>query len=100
MNSQACSLLRPIRGGARAALRRGPRGWPPGMRVQPLLEDEALVLGARYDKLDYQPTTGPRYQDKTGTVQDIVAAVLYLTDSAYVSGTIMAVDGGAAAGVW
>lgn len=25
MNSQACSLLRPIRGGARAALRRGPR---------------------------------------------------------------------------
>ena len=37
---------------------------------------------------------------KTGTVQDIVAAVLYLTDSAYVSGTIMAVDGGAAAGVW
>ena len=27
-------------------LRRGPRGWPPGMRVQPFLEDEALVLGA------------------------------------------------------
>lgn len=37
---------------------------------------------------------------KTGSVEDIVAAVLYLTDSAYVSGTIMAVDGGAAAGTW
>jgi len=30
-----------------------------------------LVLGARFDKLDYQPTIGPRYQDKTGTVQDV-----------------------------
>ncbi|MDR6155740.1 DNA-binding transcriptional LysR family regulator [Acidovorax delafieldii] len=28
------------------ALRRGPRGWPPGMQVQPFLEDEALVVGA------------------------------------------------------
>lgn len=34
-------------------------------------EQTTLVLGARYDKLDYQPTTGPRYQDKTGTVQDV-----------------------------
>lgn len=28
------------------ALRRGPRGWPQGMRVHPFLEDEALVVGA------------------------------------------------------
>ncbi|CAI3806335.1 SDR family NAD(P)-dependent oxidoreductase [Rheinheimera sp. MM224] len=37
---------------------------------------------------------------RVGSVQDVVAAVLYLTESSYVSGTIMAVDGGAAAGVW
>lgn len=35
-----------------------------------------LVLGARYDKLDYQPTTGPRYQDQTDTVQDVDFAAL------------------------
>ena len=28
------------------ALRRGPRGWPPGMQVHPFLEDEALVVGS------------------------------------------------------
>lgn len=35
-----------------------------------------LVLGARYDKLDYQPTLGPRYQDPTGTVQAVDFAAL------------------------
>jgi hemoglobin/transferrin/lactoferrin receptor protein len=39
-------------------------------------EQTTLVLGVRYDKLDYQPTTGPRYQDKTGTVQDVDFAAL------------------------
>jgi NAD(P)-dependent dehydrogenase (short-subunit alcohol dehydrogenase family) len=37
---------------------------------------------------------------KTGTTDDIVRAILYLTDSAYVSGTVMAVDGGSTAGTW
>lgn len=37
---------------------------------------------------------------KTGTVQDVVNAVLYLTDSEFVSGTVMAVDGGSTAGIW
>ena len=35
-----------------------------------------------------------------GSTQDIVDAVLYLTDSTFTSGTVMAVDGGAAAGTW
>ena len=35
-----------------------------------------------------------------GNTQDIVDAVLYLTDSTFTSGTVMAVDGGAAAGHW
>jgi len=39
-------------------------------------ERTTLVLGARYDKLDYQPTLGPRYQDKTGTVQAVDFAAL------------------------
>lgn len=35
-----------------------------------------------------------------GSTQDIVNAVLYLTDSTFTSGTVMAVDGGATAGTW
>jgi NAD(P)-dependent dehydrogenase (short-subunit alcohol dehydrogenase family) len=35
-----------------------------------------------------------------GHTQDIVDAVLYLTDSTFTSGTVMAVDGGATAGTW
>lgn len=35
-----------------------------------------------------------------GSPQDIVDAVLYLTDSTFVSGTILNVDGGSTTGVW
>ena len=37
---------------------------------------------------------------RTGKTQDVVDAVLYLTDSTFVSGTVMAVDGGSTAGTW
>ena len=37
---------------------------------------------------------------KIGSPQDIVDAVLYLTDSTFVSGTILNVDGGSTTGVW
>lgn len=37
---------------------------------------------------------------KTGVPQDIVDAVLYLTGSDYVTGSIMTVDGGSTAGTW
>jgi len=36
----------------------------------------------------------------TGSTQDIVNAILYLTDSTFTSGTVMAVDGGSTAGTW
>ena len=36
----------------------------------------------------------------TGETRDVVNAVLYLTDSTFTSGTVMAVDGGASAGTW
>lgn len=36
----------------------------------------------------------------TGETQDVVNAVLYLTDSTFTSGTVMAVDGGSTAGTW
>jgi NAD(P)-dependent dehydrogenase (short-subunit alcohol dehydrogenase family) len=37
---------------------------------------------------------------KTGVTQDVVDAVQYLTDSSYVTGSIMTVDGGSTAGTW
>ncbi|SPZ64969.1 Gluconate 5-dehydrogenase [Serratia quinivorans] len=37
---------------------------------------------------------------RIGQPQDIVDAVLYLTDSSFVTGTVVAVDGGTTAGVW
>lgn len=37
---------------------------------------------------------------KIGTAKDVVDAVMYLTDSAYTSGTVIAVDDGAIAGTW
>lgn len=37
---------------------------------------------------------------RIGQPQDIVDTVLYLTDSSFVTGTIVAVDGGTTAGVW
>jgi NAD(P)-dependent dehydrogenase (short-subunit alcohol dehydrogenase family) len=36
----------------------------------------------------------------TGTVQDIVDAVLYLTDSNFITGAVLPVDGGSSAGTW
>ncbi|MFZ4875551.1 SDR family NAD(P)-dependent oxidoreductase [Janthinobacterium sp. Mn2066] len=36
----------------------------------------------------------------TGSTQDIVNAILYLTDSRFTSGTVMVVDGGSTAGTW
>src|SRR5690606_9844030 len=35
-----------------------------------------------------------------GRPKDVVDAVLYLTDSSFTSGSVMAVDGGSTAGVW
>ncbi len=37
---------------------------------------------------------------RVGQTQDIVDAVLHLTDSRFTSGTVIAVDGGASAGTW
>lgn len=36
----------------------------------------------------------------TGATQDVVDAVLYLTDAKFTSGVVLAVDGGATAGTW
>jgi NAD(P)-dependent dehydrogenase (short-subunit alcohol dehydrogenase family) len=36
----------------------------------------------------------------TGSVQDVVNAVLYLTDSNFTTGTVLPVDGGSSAGTW
>lgn len=37
---------------------------------------------------------------RTGTAQDVVDAVLYLSDARFVSGVILPVDGGSTAGTW
>ena len=38
--------------------------------------------------------------DRIGDTQDIVDAVLYLSDAQFTSGVVLAVDGGASAGTW
>jgi NAD(P)-dependent dehydrogenase (short-subunit alcohol dehydrogenase family) len=50
--------------------------------------------GAREFLKTLQPT------GQYGTVQDIVNAVLYMTDANFTTGVVLAVDGGATAGVW
>jgi NAD(P)-dependent dehydrogenase (short-subunit alcohol dehydrogenase family) len=37
---------------------------------------------------------------RIGATQDVVDAVLYLTDAQFTSGVVLAVDGGASAGTW
>jgi NAD(P)-dependent dehydrogenase (short-subunit alcohol dehydrogenase family) len=63
----------------------------PGIIETPLHSDYSGTAG-------FLGTLSP--SGKTGSVQDVVNAVLYLTDSEFVSGTVMAVDGGSTAGVW
>jgi NAD(P)-dependent dehydrogenase (short-subunit alcohol dehydrogenase family) len=36
----------------------------------------------------------------TGVTDDVVNAVLYLTESSFTTGTILPVDGGGSAGTW
>lgn len=50
------------------------------------------------DVREFYNTLSP--SGKTGTTDDVVNAVLYLTESSFVSGTVMAVDGGSTAGTW
>jgi NAD(P)-dependent dehydrogenase (short-subunit alcohol dehydrogenase family) len=47
---------------------------------------------------DFLRTLAPN--GKTGVPQDVVDAVLYLTGSTYVTGSIVTVDGGSTAGTW
>lgn len=63
----------------------------PGIIETPLHSDYSGTAG-------FLSTLSP--SGKTGSAQDVVNAVLYLTDSEFVSGTVMAVDGGSTAGVW
>lgn len=63
----------------------------PGIIETPLHSDYA-------NSVDFLSALSP--SGKTGKAEDIVNAVLYLTDSDFVSGTVMAVDGGGSAGTW
>ncbi|MHA6159721.1 SDR family NAD(P)-dependent oxidoreductase [Pseudomonas sichuanensis] len=60
----------------------------PGIIDTPLHGDQAQGLGA------LSPS------GRTGKPQDVVDAVLYLTDARFVSGVILPVDGGSTAGTW
>lgn len=50
------------------------------------------------DTRDFLKTLSP--SGRVGDTQDIVDAVLYMTDSKFTSGTVLPVDGGATAGNW
>ncbi|MGH8438539.1 MAG: SDR family NAD(P)-dependent oxidoreductase [Pseudomonas sp.] len=66
-------------------------GVAPGIIETPLHGDDPQVRNA----LKALAPTG-----QIGTPQDVVDAVLYLSDSRFVTGTVIAVDGGSATGVW
>ena len=63
----------------------------PGIIDTPLHGDDPQVRAA----LKALAPTG-----QIGTPEDVVDAVLYLSDSRFVTGTVIAVDGGSATGVW
>jgi NAD(P)-dependent dehydrogenase (short-subunit alcohol dehydrogenase family) len=63
----------------------------PGIIETPLHSDDA-------DTKAFLKTLAP--MGATGETQDVVNAVLYLTDSTFTSGTVMVVDGGSTAGTW
>jgi NAD(P)-dependent dehydrogenase (short-subunit alcohol dehydrogenase family) len=78
------------------ALELGPTGVQvnavaPGIIDTPIFPRDPAVW-------DFLRTLAPN--GKTGVPQDIVDAVLYLTGSTYVTGSIMTVDGGSTAGTW
>lgn len=66
--------------------------------VAPGVIDTPLFEGADSDTWDLLRTLSPT--GRTGVPQDVVDAVLYLTGSTYVTGSIMTVDGGSTAGAW
>lgn len=66
-------------------------GIAPGIIETPMHSKEQEIVTAL-------KSLAPTYQ--IGHVNDIVNAVLYLTDSQFVTGTIMVVDGGSTTGKW
>lgn len=63
----------------------------PGIIHTPMHGDDPQI----HERLKVMSPSG-----RIGAPKDVVDAVLYLTDSAYVSGVIIPVDGGATAGTW
>ena len=64
----------------------------PGIILTPLHGD------ADESTKDFLKTLSP--SGKVGDTQDIVDAILYMTDSKFTSGTVLPIDGGATAGTW
>ena len=63
----------------------------PGIIATPMHGQDPIVLEAL-------KSMAPTH--RVGEVQDIVQAVMYLTDARFVTGSIMVVDGGSTAGKW
>lgn len=53
-----------------------------------------------HDKGSHEFLKSLQPSGQLGSVQDIVDAVLYLTDARFTTGIVLSVDGGATAGVW
>lgn len=66
-------------------------GIAPGIISTPMHSQSEGVM-------DVLKTMAPT--NRVGEVQDIVNAVMYLTDSTFVTGSVMVVDGGATSGKW
>jgi len=71
----------------------------PGDTDTPMLRSEAIELGIAYDQL-VKDSTNDRPLGRIGTPMDIAQAVLFLASnaSAFITGSILVVDGGGLAG--
>ena len=72
----------------------------PGDTDTPLLRSEAIELGIKYDQM-VQESSKDRPLGRIGTPMDIAQAVLFLLSntSAFITGSILVVDGGGLAGI-
>ena len=88
-----------VKGGLNAATRALALELAPH-KVQVAAVAPGIIDTPLHDKDSHAFLEGLQPSGRLGEVQDIVDAVLYLTDAKFVTGVVLSVDGGATSGTW